>query len=282
MSLIRGSPWPLGGLFIPQKLRIEGGYLRWDAGSGEDPEIEPVPSARRLILEEFSRLTDSRGVLKFAKSYGVLGICRHGWPAAHNPPPTLTPPKVQAGRDLCYPSGWPEVRESLTRWLHFARQAYALLGIASMLHQVRRVWPGRDRGRIEAYWSTVFEDAKDIPQKFATGLAGDQRMSVFHLRQWVNLWLRVGNGQVSIKWQSPTASPSVELSGGTFAHLALQLAVAVTRSHDLSVCDGCQTPYLREGRKAQRGRRNYCRTCQAAGMPARDRKRIQRARLLRP
>ena len=89
-------------------------------------------------------------------------------------------------------------------------------------------------------------------------------------------WLWWGNVRPWIRWLQP--QPTFTLAGGTFGILAFQMMLAVTNTHGLAVCTGCGNPYLRQNRKPQLGRRNYCPGCRERKVGARDRKRAQRAR----
>jgi hypothetical protein len=78
-------------------------------------------------------------------------------------------------------------------------------------------------------------------------------------------------------WRS---SPKFNLVAGTFGELGLQIMQAASRGQTLAVCSGCGNPYMRQGRKPQSGRRNYCPRC---GVKAsrRDAQRQRRTRLNR-
>jgi hypothetical protein len=275
------SPWPITDAYVPADLRIEGEVLRYVVMGGADAAVVvPRPVG---MLAKFMRITDEQGVLDFANAYGVLGICEHGLPASHQPFPAM-PRSVEFGRDACMPVGYPsEVAEPVSRWLDFARQARALLSIGALLLAPRRRWPGKDYDAHVRDWATVLEGTPSERDQLAKAIARDRDASRLHLTWYVNRWLMLGDVRPSLHWTQARGAPSLGMGGlgfgGTFGLLAVDLAVGVSRSHELSMCDGCKYPYLREGRKAKAGQRNYCPDCRSRGIPARDRKRDERAGL---
>jgi hypothetical protein len=281
LSLEGRSPWPVTAAYVPADLRLAGGGLRYEVMNGADATTVVHPTTG--MLARFMTIEDGAGVLKFARSYGVLGICEHGLPASHNPFP-VPMRRIDFGRDACLPVGYPDhIREPVARWLHFVRQARALLDIAVAVLWARRTWPGKDHHEHVRAWATVLEDEPTARRaQLAEEIARDRTASTLHLLRYVDQWLMLGNVRPSLRWLGAGHAPALELGsydfGRTFGLLAIELVVAVTRSEALNVCDGCQTLYLRTGRKAQQQRRNYCAPCRARGVPARDRQRAERRR----
>src|SRR5262245_30559731 len=64
---------------LPNRLELAGNRLLWWPGVG------PMPAhaeSRRGLLRQFQRLADApdEAVLRFARRWAVLGVCRHGLP----------------------------------------------------------------------------------------------------------------------------------------------------------------------------------------------------------
>ncbi|MEK6206941.1 MAG: hypothetical protein AABM32_04805 [Chloroflexota bacterium] len=173
----------------------------------------------------------------------------------------------------CLPRGWPDVAEPVERWLHFARQTRAILSIAAALHQ------GKQPNVKD--WATALEDIKPAEARVASAskYAKDADWSRYALGAFVDQRLLLAGARPAFRWPNLATQPTLELQLGTFGALSMQLAIAITKTHDLVLCSGCGQAYTREKRKAQSGRRNYCPTCHERGIPERDRKRSEAIRL---
>jgi len=94
VQIISQLAWdgPLGGKSVPllpllvPAVRIQRGELYWSAGwTAPLPAVSQPQSAER-ILEDFIQLADAsdKEILRFAKKWGPLGLCRaHGLPVYH-------------------------------------------------------------------------------------------------------------------------------------------------------------------------------------------------------
>lgn len=79
------------------------------------------------------------------------------------------------------------------------------------------------------------------------------------LQDGVNEWLGDAGIRLELNWSDN--EPRLTLTGGgVFGALGIQLLLAIT-ANNLAVCSGCGIPYLREGRKPQAGRHNFCPDC---------------------
>ncbi len=270
---------------VPLDLRLDGNVLRYRSGVRltEGKNIRPTLGRTEGMLDRFRQIEDGAGVLAFASRFGVLGICaRHGLPSTHGPLPrremadVKSSPSQRADVPLydCLPCGWPDVAEPVKRWLHFARQTRALLSIAAALHQAKRP-SAKD-------WAVVLEDVEPAEDrvKKAKRYAKDANLSRKALTASVDQWLLLAGSRPKFHWPESAPQPLIELQNGTVGVLAMQLAFAITKAHDLAVCSGCGQAYMRLKRKAQSGgRRNYCLICRKKGIPERDRKLSEAIRL---
>ncbi len=206
--------------------------LLWQWGDG-DSSTMPGPG----MLDAFVHLTDAQPerIRDYARRWGILGICKHGLPATHNPPPPGgIGPSHQ--RTWCYPLGWVDERccwEPIEAWRLFAAQARGLLNIAAQLHDDQP-------GRLED-WQNIYY----------------QRACVAVI---VNEWLGWGNVRPVFEWPIDR-SPDVKLGGGAlFRALAVQLMLSISRTDGLAICSACGIPYV-PSRRPPQGRRNYCHEC---------------------
>ena len=239
-----------GGIGTPSTLRGNG----IKAGEGID---------YTGALGAFLRIKDADGVREFARRYGPLALCAHGVPATHNP--TVDDP-VGIDRGLgCRPV----YTEPVAAWLRLAAQARAILDVAASLHHNRR--PDARS------WRLAMGYGEDGTGATAPTPIDSERLADY--REWlsieINGWLRLDPPRPVFRWRP---RPDVVLVCGTFGHIALQLAAACAGTADLMRCDSCRQPYVRKGRRAQAGRRNYCPGCRDSGAPQRDARRDFRQR----
>jgi hypothetical protein len=101
---------------------------------------------------------------------------------------------------------------------------------------------------------------------------GEERLS---LGDMVWEWLVIGHVEPKFSWD--TDGPKFFLDAGTFGVLGIQIMQAVARTQGLATCSGCGIPYMREGRRPQLGRRNYCPSC-GTRAALRDAQRERRAK----
>jgi hypothetical protein len=252
--------------FIDQ-VRLQKGNLVWrtaepkrlDQGLIFDGQVErravfvrrQAEQAGRGVLDDFLALRagPSRAILKYARTWGVLELCRHNLPACHDfshgIPLRLTTPLLAKSAKLtqcvfdldlrqCQPLG----AEPLTTWRFFASQAWALVSIAADLQ----------RGRLGAkdLWSIVLRDGVTPSQS----IQAQQQC----LREAVEGWLKLGRIKPTID----------DLSGGLtwtgadlFGELAVQVALAIGGTDGQVLCIVCGKPYASKRRVTKHGF-NYC------------------------
>ncbi|MFQ5875601.1 MAG: hypothetical protein ACE5JL_17635 [Dehalococcoidia bacterium] len=256
------------------------------------PEPEPeVDTAGALDL--FIKLSTGEDVERFARRHGVLEFCKHRLPASHNPRAMSMPliglfrsPSVwkpmEAGmergegfvieergeRPWCEPTGI----ELIEDWLFWARMARSIVNIALAL--------GHNRPSSAEDWNVILTQDDDAPRLVET-LVSRQWVAQIYLAEAVNLWLRIADVRPTVSWQIGSDMPSLEFPTTEFGVLGVQLLTAITGGQRLTVCDGCGKPYMREGRRPQAGRANYCSVCRQNKVPERDRQRRRRDKLQR-
>jgi hypothetical protein len=246
-------------------VRLQKGYLAWSHAerirAGEhwlwDGQVarEAIVTRQRAehdgrgILDEFILLTDApdKAILQYARTWGVLELCRHALPACHEfqlskylllpPPVTMKPsPRVEPPSDprQCPPLG----REPLTTWRFFARQARALLTIAADLQYGRL-------GALED-WSMLLRKGVKPAQSLDAHRAC--------LRNAIGDWLRIGR----LKPAMDDLSGALTWTGADlFGELTVQIALAAQAADGRVFCVACGKPYQPKRRVIRCGF-NYC------------------------
>jgi hypothetical protein len=225
------------------------------------------------LLERFLRIRDARGVLRFARQYGVLHLCQpHGLPRQHARPAFTTGALPALRAHAALPEdNCPVLRqgewfaEPADRWLHFVRHARALLSIASATRRGGRI----DRDD----WRTAYEDRGNDPdvERIVDAATADRDLSARLVAAQVAEWLHLGDVRLNLRWSQAAEDCVIDLEGGTFALLAAQLLTTVARRGAISVCNGCKQLYMPKSRPRV-DRASYCNRCQADGVPARIRR----------
>lgn len=315
-ELLGDAVFPLAVTNVPSYLELVGDRLYWslwgkedesgamrpadhlfrsEGRSSLDPSVEvsqlrevmvrdtisqrPEPEFTKGMLDAFLRIGGGDDVLRFAQHYGILELCNHDQPIMYGQSMKCTP------RDwsVCRPRGWPHICwEPIDGWLRFVRQAKAMVSIAAALNQGE---PTK-----QTHWANLaWSDPKQPTSNSANKLAfSDQEKSRLgerlansgkiyqrqQLAEEVGKWLRMGGVEPLFTWSR--SGPSIGLTGTTFGTLAVQLMFAVGKSQAIAVCNGCGQPYMREGKKPQKGRRNFCPSC-GSTVASRLRKRDKRA-----
>ena len=204
----------------------------------------------RGILDEFVLLCDGKdeAILRYARSWGVLELCRHNLPSCHEfslGVPLRLPAPLSAQSKS--PQGWrssdprqcpPTGRESLATWRFFSAQAKALLNIAADLQ----------RGRLggEENWAKLLQTGVYPAQSPAA-----QKICV---RDAIEGWLKLGR----IKPTVDDLTIGLTWTGADlFGELAVQIALAAKAMDGQVLCVACGTAYQPKRRVIKRGF-NYC------------------------
>jgi hypothetical protein len=219
--------------------------------------------ASSSLLEAFVGLADAvdAGILNYARRWGVFGICRHGLPASHNPPPVPRPILDGVFRPMdelpwCYPRGWWGgcAWEPLDTWRAYARKFRAVLNVAAGLHDGRR-GTGDD-------WRELNVEMRD------GGPTERLRQERVQLCTVLNQFLAQGRISLEIRWDETT--PTLRPRGsGLFGAVLIQLVLAVGRSGGFAICAACGIPFI-PARRPRPDQRHYCERCRKLKVPARD------------
>ena len=302
-------------LLVPPVVELDGDYLRWSfrkrLGSStkrkkleralrSQSQVDATRSlwkARRVphganLLREFAGLEDApdERILRFARKWGVLGICRHGLPSSHS--------------RRCMPWGGNSQsgKESVARWRYYSRRSRSLLLVASRLREPPRwtadglpvfPWTPAELRPLAFDLGSVLLEAERGNTKESAAVFGPAEPTLLLLDVWqvltnvVNEWLALGNvrpvlllsefaggGRLRIVL-APFGKPW-EPEFPLFGVLGMQLAFAVSATRGLAFC-GCGKMF-EPGRQPVGGARHYCDDCRESGAPQRDAARDYRAR----
>ena len=226
----------------PTQISVRDGQLVWDAPPR--PGLGFLPRTVRSgagMLEAFALLSEAgdEAILKYARKWGVLGLCaQHGKPMSHVPTRLWWKGELDE-HPVCKPAGplrGPS-RESIQRWRAYAAQAQAALDIAAELSR-----PGRPRTVDGGRWEPLEElypPGVMKPILRASDVPSQRRL----LAAAVQEWLELGDAQMSFQWTGDR--PQYDLgTGSLFGALALQLSLTVARLDALVICDACGRSYI--------------------------------------
>jgi hypothetical protein len=239
-------------------IRLEGEEIRWNP---QNTAFTTVDLDKELV-RDFSglALVEAESVLEFAQRWGVLGLCKHGFPATHNSPSIFG-----IGRSAsvsCRPTG----SESVEVWRRWARISRAMISIASSIQK------GEIGGRED--WQVLGVSPASQPDEITSAESLIER--------YANVWLDLGGIRPRVKFRPARIHISFLSNGGLFGALAIQLMQSVIGTHGPLVCSACGKIYdpASYDRRPRAGERNYCSGCgkEAAKRDAlRDFRRRQKA-----
>lgn len=249
-------------LWIPRQIAVQKGVLRWDDSAGYSPKAVDLVAGDEGFLRGFLALKEASTprILAYARSWGVLGLCRHGLPFTHGPVWEQREKQhlEKTGRwvaptTIC---SRPVKREPLQAWRRYARVAEAMLNVAAALSTNR---------------PPQAQDCRDLSLESLPGsIRWTRRFARDVLLNQLDEWLEMGVVTVRLRRAekvSELGAVSLQLgravSPNLFAALAAQLLLALTRSDSLYICASCGLPYVRsrQKRRPKRGQRNYCSDC---------------------
>jgi hypothetical protein len=283
---------------LPGELWLDGSSLAWDARPDPDAIVRPGPA----MLEGFVKLADAKdeAILRYAREWGPLWLCRHGQYWQHD-------------RMECRPvplsdEHWYTRWEDLQTWRDLAKEARAALRIARKLNAGGlgdpvdwKAIPGRYE-RMDAMfirWDEL-QWIDEHSERLHEAVIADETLAQFEAAALElrteerscpdylspdNAWkweVEPGGATVEIherllsmvldKWvERGGVRPSVflrderrsiRLGGyGLLGALAVQLVFDVCRTDGLAVCSSCGTPYLPPKRRPRQDRNSYCPDC---------------------
>jgi len=223
----------------------------------------------RRMLDAFVRIESARDVANFAQRFGPLELCRHGLPYTHVDEDESFAGLWMIDDQEC---GGPIQPEPISRWLEWVACARSLLNAAAFFHD--GAFPSEeDWNHITRIMSPGTDVKRLVTSRSRENGFEDERLGLGDI---VSQWLLMSRIEPRFTWDLD--GPRFQLDTGTFGVLGIQLMEAITRSQGLSTCSGCGIPYMREGRRPQRGRRNYCPSC-GTKAALRDAQRERRSKL---
>jgi hypothetical protein len=237
-------PLQTGFSYVPVEIEVVDNAVVWSA------DCKSVRYGVGL-LTDFVELYDSSDdeIVRYARQWGVLGICKHGLPASHNHYPFGVQEGVRGCTPLKSDRGEFWHRDPIDGWRDISRKLKAALDIGAQLNQEN---PGT-----EDDWSVIVDIDMDDPpwrsvHKARTRLSWylDQLLSLGQVRPDV----RWDAGRV--QWQLRLAAHSVP---NLFGLVSLSLVQSICR-RDLVICSSCCKAYT-PPRRPNQSRRNYCENC---------------------
>jgi hypothetical protein len=262
-----GRQVDVGGWLRPTSVEITDEYVIpvWSEETvpmtWQDVEAAQVRSHQSLLadwLEIAREPYQPKALRTFVERWGVPEICQHGLPDAHTGPVITDPDLVATGCEPVMVDGRGAVRVSDV--LHWARQTRADLVLAAEL-RARRETRGRSK-------QTAADEDLQLTELAA---------AVDRLMAWCGV-------RPHFVWWRAVEAPKLRLQAwGPLGAVALQMALALTQTHALAMCDGCGVPFVPS--QVRRGdRRSWCQACglkaaqREASRRYRERKRDERAK----
>jgi len=167
-------------------------------------------------------------IRKFALKYGPL------WESSYRP---------QGEKPAWYKSGNWYGYEEVLRWHEKAKEIEAVFEVAICLLENKKA--------PEEKWAPLkYEDASEYDIKTQRQLLSGIINAT--LKRFVSL---------QTKWENGTFKVHIDTGLGFLGTLWLHISQILTKNLMLCTCDGCGRPYIRTGRKPQKGRRNFCGDC---------------------
>ncbi len=261
LEISRGNP--------ASKVWISDGWLRYKLGDLSRKEVDALG-----LLDELIAIQSDDDIVRFVEKRGPIGFCPHALPAEHDGegvrlstlngwepeklPDGLTYPfQAWSRRGPCRP-GWvpyPDddvYSEPVERYHYFSGQARAVLRCAVALH--------RDELGNAADWDRLgVSDPGEMSFRIGSDLDASGGWGWTVLLKSVNEWLQIGDVRPALAWSAN--GPGFHFNPTPFGTLAVQLMLAVSRSHDMAVCHECKVPYFRNERAPRAGYRNFCNNC---------------------
>lgn len=211
--------------------------------------VQPKPR----MLADFITLgfAPAERIAAYARTWGNLGLCNDGLPYGGHPGFWYAPViPFHNHSPECLLRPIPEtnylVYEPLDWWRRYARQAKAMLEIASALHKGTL---GQD-----ADWRSLF-DGEPLPSGY-----GHYQGNGTMLTLSVEAWLGQGIVVPHFQWRGPETTISLYHQNQLFGALTVQLVMAVARALGRWRCSVCDEPYT-PNRRPRDGENHYCNRC---------------------
>ncbi len=251
---------------VPSPIHLEGGRLFWRRDRPQWKDVKPTVETFSEFVRLGSEDVEDVEILKYARRWGVLNLCKHLLPRSHN------------AECLALESYSQSKGEPISEWRKFARITGATLNISQDLTDGRLGDP-QD-------WQILIQDdhlnrlqAHTLPALGVFGWKATRKSTERAIREGeleakaliagiVNRWLEFGNVRPRMEWQE--AEPLVLLSGaaysgGLFGAIAVHL-LELAGQYIIASCSGCRKFYHPDIRPKS-GQDRFCKTCRNAGVP---------------
>lgn len=247
--------------YVALKGGLKGDDLVWSWHHPDDPTAKPSNVVSDGMLDALLRLRNGDDVLRYAKRFGVLELCKHkiiGW---HD---TKCADQLYRGNAFH--------RESIDMWLVISSEAREILELAVAI----RLGTPSDAAAWANLGAAVESIAAEFDRKWMPNIErGEPFWERKYLARELQIWLNAGGVRIAINWSDPQIGMTV-VSPTMYGEVGLQLLTAVSQSHGTAICSECGVAYL-ASRKPQVGRQNYCRDC-GERAASRNRQRALRSR----
>ncbi|MEM7583087.1 MAG: hypothetical protein AAF560_06880, partial [Acidobacteriota bacterium] len=158
------------------------------------------------------------------------------------------------------------------RWYFYVERARAMVTVGAAIR--RKTKPPIEALKLLLTGSASGEVPEEIEllMNFPDNTLVSRGMWLF-LKPVLDEWMYLGNVRPEIPWDWEPQSPNsaMQLTGGTFGLLGVQILAAISGANHVAMCDACGYPFV-PSRKPQQGRRTYCPNaeCKQAGNRARQ------------
>jgi hypothetical protein len=295
--------WP-----VPTRIVLDGDCLRyrWTPGKERpgitaDGLIGPAPG----LLEDFLRLGDASAsqVLRYARRWGVLGLCEHDFPAQH--PPQYWPSRAIEAHACPYvwndpyglgpprPSARPPRRARPSRrankiWVNPRADFHTchVRGVFEADEYIAKPWEPVDAWRTWARRAHALLAVAAALQQNELGAEPDWRIATdtkietpkTHAEGWrlvayfADYWLKAADVRPWVQFQDEVVRLTLGSDWGhspLFGAIAVQIVLAIGGADGFVVCDACRNVYAPR-RTPRGGERHYCQTCRDRKIPQRD------------
>ncbi len=235
--------FPLDRMKVPQKIRLSADKRMLIASRSPEEYLYRGTTKQfgRECFSRFLKLSDAgpEEILRFAQAWGMLGLCKHRLPAAHN----------LRSLDFFHRGilqlGCVEVRrERIHVWRRYARQFRAILAI----------WLELARGQPASskQWSALGPSLREHAEE---SLSDQQK----HVSAAITEALRVCGIHPIVATDEPRLRLGCSRKTRLLAALTMELAAILTDSR-LLICSRCNQRHTAK-RRPRPGEANYCRRC---------------------
>lgn len=257
-GIVPDKPFQSGKVFVPSDVSLGDGVLEWSLSSPK--WIAPGTGMLQRFLDLHT--ADDADILKYARKWGVMGLCKHDLPASH----MNVMFGIQYGTKPCewMIRGHESLTfiESLNVWRMYSSAAAAIVDIAAHLNHGKKP-PADLFGRLLFRASLGSSDPR---REIELEMSG---------------WLSVGQCGPSFYWQQNLSRWQISLGSNAlpnlFGSLALKLMLAVSNTEGMAFCSLCPRSYM-VSKRPNPNRNNYCPACRNTSDMWAELKRRQRKR----